>query len=251
MSKKPPLSTADSDLKYHLINKYRDLISNRYDIVIKNIDKAPVKLKASVAKEIKDFSLAHVYPEPLQRRKLDAAFAELEKFVSNPSLVWGLLGSLPKAILQFGTHLPSAIRAGLKALEAYTSAISFESYMLQAAIDRGYTAPLTDEQFMDCLKHIPKEKLENFIKEASVLFSVITHTVLLSKTIIIMKDVIKRMESKPNLYNKDQIGAIQIGLDLMEKGYKLLEPYDEETKHAIISFIATTEVNFLSELHGK
>ncbi|MCW3124909.1 MAG: hypothetical protein JWO03_567 [Bacteroidetes bacterium] len=251
MSKTPALSQADSDLKYHLINKYRELISHRYDTVIRNIDKAPVALKPAVAKDIKDFFLEHVYPEPAERRKLDAAFAELEKFVTTPSLVWGLIGSLPMAILQFGAHLPSAIKAGMKSLEAYTSAIGFESSMLQAAIDKGYTIPLTDEQFIDCLKNIPREKLENFITEASVLFTVISNTTLLSKTILIMEDVIKRMKSKPNLYNEDQISAIRMGLDLMQKGYELLSPYDDETKHAIISFIATTEVNFIAEIHGK
>jgi len=251
MSKTPPLSDSETDLKYHLINKYRELISRRYDEVIKHIDVAPVKLAPEVAKEIKEFFLAQVYPEAKQRQKLDAAFKELGNFVTNPSLVWGLLGSLPMAILQFGSHLPSAIKAGLKSLEAYTAASGFETAMLKAAEDHGYSVPLTDEQFLECLKAIPESNLKKFIGETTVLFTVISDTTLLSKTILIMKDVVKRMKSKPKVYNQHQIDAIQLGLDLMENGYALLKPYDEATKKAIISFIASTEIRFLESLHKK
>ena len=251
MSKAHGLSETENDLKYHLINKYRELISMRYDKVIDNINNAPVQLAPEVARQIKVFFLEYIYPEPAQRRKLDAAFTELGHFVTNPTLVWGLLGSLPMAIMQFGSHLPSAIRAGLKSLEAYTSASGFEASMLQAALDKGYQEPLTDDQFLDCLRHIPETNLHKFITETTVLFTVISDTVLLSKTILIMKDVVNRMKSKPAIYNENQVQAIQLGLDLMERGYELLLPYDKETKHAIITFIADNEANFISEIHGS
>ncbi len=248
---KNALSPAQSDLKYHLIDKYRALISGRYEDVIAHIEDTGIDLEPEVAQEMKDFFLTHVYPESVQRHKLDAAFAELGNFVHNPQLVWGLLGSLPVAIFQFGAQLPAAIRAGLKSLEAFTAATGFEAQLLQAALDKGYKAPLTDAQFLECLKAIPKQSLNKFIGETSVLFSVISDTTLLSKTILIMKDVIRRMEAKPKIYTKDQIAAIGLGLDLMERGYALLEPYDEQTKKAIIEFIASTEMQFLDSLHGK
>jgi hypothetical protein len=251
MSKKTELSAADSELKYHLINKYRDLISKRYDEVIKDIANNPVGIEPALATSLKEFFLENVYPEPAQRRKLDVAFGELNKFVTNPALVWGLLGSLPVAIMQFGTHLVSAIKAGLKALEAYTAAIGFESGLLQAALDKGYTVPLTDEEFIDCLRELPQGSLAKFINETTVLFTVISDTTLLSKTILIMHDVIKRMKKNPNLYSTEQISAIQLGLDLMEKGYELLKSYDEQTKKEIITFIASTEMNFISDIHSE
>jgi hypothetical protein len=107
---KTPLSADELDLKYHLINKYRALIARRYDSVIDNIDKTGVNLSKQVAREIRDFFLEQVYPEPARRRKLDDAFSELARFATNPSLVWGLLGSLPVALFQFGAQLPAAIR---------------------------------------------------------------------------------------------------------------------------------------------
>src|ERR1035437_10293594 len=119
MSTKPTLSATEISLKYHLINRYRDLISRRYDLVIENIHKTNINLGQDVAREIKAFFLANVYPEPAQRKKLDAAFAELRNFTTNPALIWGLLGSLPVAILQFGIQLPGAIRAGMTSLQAY------------------------------------------------------------------------------------------------------------------------------------
>jgi hypothetical protein len=249
MSKKTALQSADSELKYHLVNKYRELISRRYDDVIKNIDKAPVKLDPKVASDLKDFFLENIYPDTDQRRKLDVAFAELGNFVHNPSLVWGLLGSLPRAIFQFGSQLPAAIMAGLKSLEAYTSAIAFENSLLQAALDKGYKDPISDEQFINCLKSIPEKSLVTFINQVSILFTTISNATLLSKTILIMEDVIQRMKGKSELYSTHQIEAIQLGLDMMKGGYTLLEPYDDKTKAQIISFVASTEGDFIASLH--
>jgi len=240
------------ELKYHLINKYRELVSRRYDELIKNIDKTNLNLGADVAYEIKDFFLSDVYPDPDRRRKLDAAFAELKNFTTNPSLIWGLLGSLPVAIMQFGMQFPAAIRAGLTSLQAYTSAIGFEEAMLHAALEKGFTEPLTDEQFLECLRAIPLKGLNTFINEASMLFITISDTALLTRTINIMKDVIKRMKSKPGLYTADQVDAIEMGLDLMEKGYELMGPYSAETKKDIIALISQNERDFIAEIHeGK
>jgi hypothetical protein len=250
MSKTSPLSDDELNLKYHLINKYRDLIARRYDDVIKNIDKTGVMLSQDVAHEIKDFFLSNVYPPPTQRRKLDAAFGELKNFTTNPALIWGLLGSLPVAIMQFGIQFPAAIKAGMTSLQAYTSAIGFESAMLHAAIEKGFKEPLSDEEFFECLRAIQHKSLDTFINEASVLFMVISDATLLTKTMNIMRDVIKRMKSKPDTYTHDQIEAIKIGLDLMEKGYELLAPYDADTKNDIIAFIVENEKEFLAEIHG-
>ena len=250
MSKKHDLSEADLHLKYHLINKYRELITRRYDDVIKNIHKTGINLGQDVALEIRDFFLEHIYPEPKRRQKLDAAFKELKNFTTNPSLIWGLLGSLPVAIMQFGMQFPAAIRAGMTTLQAYTSAIAFEDAVLHAAQEKGFTEPVSDEQFFECLRAIPHKSLDQFINEASVLFVVISDATLLTKTMNIMKDVLKRMKSKPDVYTHDQVEAIRIGLDLMEKGYELLEPYAEDTKRDIITFIVENEKNFLAEIHG-
>ena len=121
MSKTSAPSSDNDSLKYHLINKYRELIARRYDDVIKNIDKTGINLGRDVAIEIKDFFLENVYPEPAQRQKLDRAFAELRNFTTQPQLIWGLLGSLPMALFQFGSQLPHAIRAGMTSLQAYTA----------------------------------------------------------------------------------------------------------------------------------
>ena len=250
MSKTSAPTNDQESLKYHLINKYRELIANRYDDIIQNISKTGINLGRDVAIEIKDFFLENVYPDSAQRKKLDAAFAELRNFTTQPQLIWGLLGSLPMALFQFGAQLPHAIRAGMTSMQAYTSAIGFEEAMLQAAIEKQFTEPLSDQQFFECLRAIPRKSLDTFINESSQLFISISDTTLLTKTMNIMKDVIARMKSKPQLYTVDQIEAIQIGLDLMEKGYELLEPYTEDTKQDIITFISENEKKFIAEIHG-
>ena len=241
--------TATDILRYHLIRQYRELISRRYDALITHRGDTLPYLSDEVARQIKDFFLTNIYPPPDRRRELDAAFAELRNFTHHTALIWGLLGSLPKAIFRFGTHLPAAIHAGFKSLEAYTSAIGFEDAMLDAAENYGFNPPLSEAQFIDCIRAIPPGRLDHFIYEASMLFTVISDTDLLSRTITIMHDVISRMKSKPDTYNSDQIAAIELGLGLMQQGYDLLAPLTQDTKQDIISFITQNERKFLAEIH--
>jgi hypothetical protein len=243
--------TATDLLRYHLISQYRELISRRYDELIAHRGDTLPYLSDEVAHQIKDFFLSNIYPPPDRRRELDAAFAELRNFTHHPALIWGLLGSLPKAIFRFGTHLPAAIHAGLKSLEAYTSAIGFEEAMLDAAQRNSFSPPLTEAQFTDCIRAIPRSSLDHFIYEAIILFTVISDTDLLSRTITIMHDVISRMTKKPDTYSSDQIAAIELGLELMQQGYELLAPLTQDTKQDIISFITQSERNFLAEIHPE
>ncbi len=117
----------------------------------------------------------------------------------HPTKVWGLVGNLTSAIFRYGFQLPAALKAGLSALEAYTSAKHFENTLLHAAIDKKFKIPLSDDEFNACLCAIPENELEKFIEEVSQLFRAFTDTVLLGKTISIMQDVVETMKGKPEL----------------------------------------------------
>jgi hypothetical protein len=162
-----------------------------------------------------------------------------------------LLGNLPSAILQFGFHFPAAIKAAASALETHTSARHFEDTLFQAAIDRGYTVPLTDKQFTECLSALPDEQLQSFIGDLTSLFRTISDTALLSKTIHIMEDILKRMEANKNLYGPEDKDAIALGIALFKKSYQLLEKYDEEMKEAVLNFVVYSETKFIESLHKK
>ena len=241
----------ETELKHHLIIKYRELISKRYEF--ENISKhpdVPDDITPEIVAALKNYFLVNVYPEPELRDKLDAAFHELENYVHQPAKVWGLLGNLAGAIFRFGRQFPAALRAGLVSLEAHTSAKRFESDLLKCAIDSGYQVPMTDQQFLECIKAIPYHHMDRFIHELGNLFNSFTNTSLMEKTILIMHDVLKQMKKKNHLYGPNEVQAIVLGIDILQKGHDLFQNYDEQLKKDMVKFIISNERYFVKQVYG-
>jgi hypothetical protein len=239
-------------MKYHLIDKYREVVAKRYDYaLIKNHPEMPANITPEIVDSLKRYFLDNLYPVPETRAKLDAAFMELEGYVSQPAKVWDLLGNLTAAIFRFGLQLPTALRAGLHSLKAYSSAKLFENALLQAALEKKYSIPLSDEQFYECLKAIPIKELEHFINEVGELFRSFTDTALLEKTIDMMTDVLKHMKSKPEMYSTNETDAIDLGLEILQKGHDLFMHYDDAMKDSILEFITGNEKKFIAGLHKR
>ena len=253
-SKKKKSEPGDSDMamKYQLINKYRDIVAKRYEYdEVKKIPGIPDSITPEVVDTLRSYFLQNLYPEPSQRAKLDAAFAELQNYVLHPAKVWDLLGNITSAIFRFGLQFPAAIRAGFISLEAYTSANHFENTLTAAAVAKGVTIPVSDEEFYQCLVAIPKKDLYRFISELEKLFESFTNTELLGKTISIMQDVVDKMKNKPDMYSANEIEAIELGLDIMKKGYGLFVKYDDIMKKEILNLITDNEMNFIEGLYPK
>ena len=248
--KKASVKGSDTEMKYHLINKYRTVVATRYEY--KNVKKMlvlPDNITPEIVETLRQYFLTNLYPEPAQRQKLDAAFSELENYVMHPGKVWNLLGNITSAIFKFGFQFPAAIRAGLHSLEAYTSAQHFENTLTAAALEKGLTIPVSDKQFYDCLIAIPKEDLYKFISELEQLFESFTDTNLLGKTISIMEDVISKMKLKGDMYSKNEIEAIDLGMDIMRKGYDLFIEYDDDMKNEILKLVTGNEKRFIDSLY--
>jgi hypothetical protein len=249
--KKTGTQKSDAEMKYHLIDKYRALVAERYDY--KNVKKnlqLPENITPEIVETLRQYFLNNLYPEPAKREKLDAAFAELENYVMHPRKIWDLLGNITSAIFKFGFQFPAAIKAGLISLEAYTSANHFENTLTSAAIQKQLTLPITDKQFYDCLMAIPKKELYKFISELEQLFASFTNTSLLGKTISIMEDVIAKMKAKNDMYSAHEIEAIELGLDIMKKGYGLFIQYDDDMKKEILQLITHSEKRFIDSLYN-
>lgn len=239
-------------LEDHLIDKYRQIIADRYDYAKLTAYKPlPDGITEEMVNEIKGFFLESIYPEPTRRHELDEAFAQLQSYTHQPAKVWGILGNLTAAIFKFGTMLPAALKTGIVSLEAFTAAKSFEHTMARAAKDAGYGVPLTDEEFIACLGKLPRHQLDSFALDVGRLFRSMADTRLLSKTVEIMHDVIKKMESKTKLYTKDEIDGIKMGLDIMQKGLDLFSQYSDKTKDKMVEYIVEREKLFIDEIYFK
>lgn len=243
-------SMADIEMKYHLIDKYRDVVAKRYDY--KTVNKKyelPDAINKEVVDTLKIYFLESLYPEPAKREKLDAAFEELQNYVLHPGRIADLLGNIGSAILKFGFQFPTAVKSGINALEVHTSAKHFENSLLQGARQNGFTVPITEEQFYTCLRSIPKPQLEKFIDEVGGLFHAFSNTDLLAKTISIMDDVLGRMKAKQDVYSANEIEAIELGREIIVKGHQLFLHLDEDTKANILELVTANEREFLESVY--
>ncbi len=239
-------------LEDHLIDKYRQIIAERYNYAKLTAYKPlPEGMTEQMVDDIRNFFLESIYPEPAKRHELDEAFAQLQNYIHQPAKVWGILGNLAAAIFKFGTMLPAALKTGMVSLEAFTAAKNFEHTMARAAKDAGYDVPLTNEQFIDCLSKLPRHQLDSFAKDVGRLFRSMADTRLLSKTIEIMEDVIKKMESKTRLYTKAEIDGIKMGINIMKEGHTLFIQYPEKTKEQMVDYIVDREMQFIDEIYFK
>ncbi len=249
-SAKSKSTPADTEMKYHLIQKYRDVVEKRYDYkTIKKLYDLPEGIDKSVVDTLKKYFLESLYPEPAFREKLDAAFEELQNYVLHPGRIADLLGNIGSAIFRFGFQFPTAVRSGVSALEVHTAAKHFENSLLAGAKARNFTVPLTDEQFYDCLRSIPQSQLQKFIEEVGGLFKSFSNTDLLAKTLLIMDDVLARMYAKKDIYSANEIEAIELGRDIIRKGHDLFLHLDEEQKANILTLVTTNEQAFLESVY--
>ncbi len=237
------------ELKHELINKYRASIAERYNYeAIKNDPHFPKSFTKEITDELREFFLQSLYAAPADREKLDAAFAQLETYVAQPSKIWGLLGNLAAAIFEFGFQFPAALRTGMVSLQTHTTAHHFEEMLLQAAVDREFSPPLTQAEFYECLSALDPMMLEKFIGELTELFMNISDAELMQKTIRILKDVLKRMKERKDLYGAKDREAIQLGIDILQAGFQLLSKYDEAIKKEIVEFVTYSETKFIESL---
>ncbi len=244
------LSTMDKALRNELIVKYRASIAERYNFdKLENDPKLPEGFTRDTIDQLRDFFLENLYSAPKEREKLDAAFKQLETYVAHPTKIWGLLGNMLSAIFEFGTHFPAAIKIGLSSLKTHTSARQFEEMLLQGAKDKGFGAPMTEEQFYEAMATIPTENLQTFVDDLVTLFSAITDEVMLHKTISILKGVLTRMKEKKNVYGKADVDAIQLGVDILTKGDNLLSKLSPKMKKDLVQYVAYMELEFIKSLH--
>lgn len=245
-------STADTDLKYHLIDKYRSVVAKRYDYATVSEDfELPDDIDQAIVESLKKYFLESLYPEPALRKKLDDAFDELQNYMLHPRKVANLLGNFASAILRFGFQFPVAIKSALKALEVYSAAKHFENALLMGAKTNGFSVPLSDEQFCVCLRSIPKQQLEKFVEDIRELFQSFANTDLLHKTVSILDEVLLQMQSKPDVYNGNEVEAIRLGRGIISKGYELFIQLSETQKENILELVTANENEFLEQVYKK
>lgn len=235
-----------------LINKYRDLVSDRYEY--EKLESQFV-LDESVTKELTDkvktYFLEYIYPTPEQRKILNIAFENLDKHIKNPTHLLKLLGDAPAIIIKFGWQFPKAIKAGFQSLKSFKKASKFENDLVRIAEELKIKLPISYNDFEQIMANLSADELKEFISDFEGLFSSLTDSKLLQKTTEILKQLVKKMEAEKKFYSTEEIEAIKIGIGILENGYHLFDNMSKAEKKEMVSLIMKAENQFLIDLRVK
>jgi hypothetical protein len=238
--------------EHHIIYKFREMVNKRYlyaDLIIR-FQLSPC-ITEQVVEEVKAYFLETIYPPAQKRYELEDAFKELATYMKQPKKIWGLFGNMAGAILKFGRHFIQALKAGFASLDSFIGAKNFEKSLANLANKLGIEPNMSDEEFEDCIYQLPREEIEQFIKDVHSLFGAMTNTKLLEKTISILDNVVETMKSKPNTYPSKDVDGILLGRELLKQGLDLFSKYDEDTKKEMVAFIYKNEMWFIDQVYQK
>ncbi len=232
-----------------IIDAYRKSLIIRYSESNLNRYAELSKINRSTIDKLIHYFLELLYPPMEERLKLDNAFNSLSNFVHSPSKLMGVLGNIPYAVMKFGKMLFSALQAGMSALRSYLSAHKFERLLYDAAIpliEKG--VDISEEKvFFTLLAKVPKEEADDFRHQVVKLFEILSNQELLIKVQDVMLHVIEKMESKKNLYTKEEIDGIRLGYGIIEKGKELFRELSEKEVKTVLQGIDTIEKDYFEK----
>jgi len=235
-----------------IILKFREMISGRYDYhLLRTKFSLPETITPEVIADVQHYFLRALYPEPENRKGLEMAFEKLGRYVRQPQKIFGIFGNLAGAVFRFGRHFLLALKAAFGAFDAFMGAQRFEQKMVMIARRTGIQAPMTDEDFEDCIAQIERAELESFIKDVISLFKLMMNLGLQRKTIGILDDVIATMKSKPKTYPPGDIAGISLGRDLLLKGQATFSKYDEAIREDIMRIVEWNESRYLDDVYRR
>lgn len=238
----PTLSSA-------LIEAHRKLVAQRYVYEnLINIIELPPEVTKEKVQAVKTYFLGYIYPEYDKRQKINAAFDNLDKHFKNPSHLLNLIGNGAAMAFKFGFQFPQALKAGLRSLESFKAAQNFEQALLQAAKKEGVKPPISIDEYEVLFATLPKKQLEGFIDSFDDLLQSLTDTKLLKKTVAIIRDLIENMKAKPDIYDKQDIEGIRIGVEILDNGYQLFKDMTDKEKGIMTHLIAQIEKYYLDKI---
>ncbi|MDF3820234.1 hypothetical protein P3G55_10000 [Leptospira sp. 96542] len=236
----------DHPLFAELITLYQKSLKQRYEIsALERYPKYASIPRETINKLILFFT-NFLYPKYDERIQLDRAFDSLSGFVHNPSKVWGILGNLAASIFKFGRHFPLALKAGMRALHAYVTAHEFESFLVNELSKETNPKEILENPYgmEKIISGVKKEQADQFRKDIGELFSVFTDSLLVNKIILIMEDIVKRMETKGTLYTEEDKNGIRLGVRILKEGQDIFKNLRKEEISLILQAIDEVERDF-------
>lgn len=240
----------DKDIIFEeIVIGYRNLIDERYQYkkLSKHYD-LPSSIDEQTIHDIKIYFLTYIYPNLERRKEMDNAFEALDKYTKRPRVLLNLLAESFKLIFTHGKYLPKILFSGLQALKSFKGTTKFENALVEKAIEQNVKPPYTKEKINRFIKQLPYAEIDEFIKSSEELFLIIHDKILVQKIQEIMRFLISKMKKKQHLFTIDDIKAVEVALEMIEKGMEMLDKLPKEDQEILIQFITKIERDYLESL---
>ncbi len=232
-----------------IILGYREMIDERYqyDHII-SIYEIPDSFDENRVDIFRHYFLNHIYPHSSKRDELDDAFQSLDNYIKQPDKLIRILLDSASLVFKYGRHLPKILNAGLKALQSFRSATTFEQKLVEQAIAQKLPPPYDKEKIQQLIRSLPLKDIELFIKNNEALFDTLHDRKLMGKIKEIVGSLIRKMKQRPTVYSQEEIRGLEIGQEIIVEGDLLFDQLTQEEQEQIFEFIIAMERDVLEEL---
>ena len=232
-----------------IITGYRNTIQQRYQYEnIKDSYGLPDSIDAETVNQLREYFLNYMYPEFEKRQELNEAFSSLEAFTKHPKKLVAVALDATKLIFKYGRHLPKILNTGLKAMQSFKAADTFENNLVDEAIKNNIEGPYNPEKIDALITLLSREEIEQFISISESLFDVLHDKILIKKIKGIIEYLIKMMRKKENTYTSQQIKGLELGLEMLTEGDALFNRLTIEDQQNLVDLIIVIEKDALERI---
>lgn len=235
-----------------IILGYRNVIEERYQYkALKKQYDIPKTINEEIVDDLKDYFLTYIYPDLDQRKQLNEAFSTLDNFIKHPEKLLNLVLDSFKLIFTHGRHLPKIFNAGLKAMKSFRGATKFENALVTKALDKKIVSPYTTLKINTLIHSLPYQEIEGFMKNTENFFNIIHDTELVEKIKEIISFLISKMKKKSKIFSKKEIAGLELALETISKGEKMLDKLNKKDQQILIEFVLKIEKDNLNKIFSK
>jgi len=237
------------ETKNAVITGYRKLISQRYQYaeMAKEPD-LPETFDRERTALFKDYALTYLYPTVERRKELDDAFLQLDQYIKDPVKLIKMVSMSSRLLFKYGRHLPGMLKAGLKALRSFRKSNNFEEQLTREAVRLKMTAPFDITEIKTLISALSLAEMTDFINSTESLFSILHDRTLVDRIIAVIAYLLEQMNKQPDIFSSTEREALQLGLDLIQKGNDLFDLLTETEQQQIFTFVTAREKRFLDNL---
>ena len=247
------MPTADLSLKHAIIDAYREQLRDRYSLEnVRRFDEFD-SISDQKVDDLREYFLECIYPSSAERDRLDDAFNHMGEIIRSPRRLAPLMKMAFTTVWKLGLMFPSAVSAGVHTLEAYLETRKLEAKMLEYAKRKKLTPGRASEHdaVVQMIANVPEREVVRFRSEVLKLFEALSNVKLLTATVEIMDNSRKLMESRPDLYDEQEMAGFSLGHDVLRRGLELFQKLKASEFSLIIEGIEVVEIDWYDRIKAE